>query len=340
MDRKKLYDMGWFLTEKLYRWERKVFLMIESDRELQSAKEEYLAQQMTSEQVRQLSGKIKRAKREKRKKRALVRIRSLSTMAAALVAALIILPNTTMGVANAMENIPFLGKLISVVTFRDYHYEDENNAINVGVPELVVEPYMLTASGEVTGMPEGAAGAVPAEVTKNLKKTTDEINAEIQTITDQLIKEFEENMEQGHQDMMVKSQTLSTTEDYFALKLICFQAMGSGAEWDYFYTIDLSTGERLTLADLFPGNDDYISRISEDIKKQMREQMDADSNVYYWLDDQEVPEWNFRSITENTSFYLDQDGRLVICFNEGDVAPMYMGCVEFKISEDIYTKYE
>ena len=108
--------------EKLYRWERKVFLMIESDRELQSAKEEYLAQQMTSEQVRQLSGKIERAKREKRKKRALVRIRSLSTMAAALVAALIILPNTTMGVANAMENIPFLGKLISVVTFRDYHY--------------------------------------------------------------------------------------------------------------------------------------------------------------------------------------------------------------------------
>ena len=83
-------------------------------------------------------------------------------MAAALVAALIILPNTTMGVTNAMENIPFLGKLISVVTFRDYHYEDENNAINVGVPELVVEPYMLTASGEVTGMPEGAAGAVPA----------------------------------------------------------------------------------------------------------------------------------------------------------------------------------
>ena len=72
----------------------------------------------------------------------------------------------------------------------------------------------------------------------------------------------------------------------------------------------------------------------------MREQMDADSNVYYWLDDQEVPEWNFRSITEDTSFYLDQDGRLVICFNEGDVAPMYMGCVEFKISEDIYTKYE
>lgn len=314
--------------------------MIESNRELQSAKEEYLAQQMNPEQVRRLRGRIDKAKGEKRRKRALSRIRNLSTMAAALVAAFVILPNTTMGVANAMENIPILGKLVSVVTFRDYHYEDENNAIDVEVPELVVEPYMLTASGEDTGMPEGAAGAAQEDVTKNLKKTTGEINAEIQTITDQLIAEFEENMEQGHQDMMVKSQTLSTTEDYFALKLICFQAMGSGAEWDYFYTIDLTTGERLTLADLFPGNDDYLSQISEDIKKQMRAQMDADSNVIYWLDDPEAGEWNFRSITEETSFYLDQDGRLVICFNEGDVAPMYMGCVEFKISEDIYTKYE
>ena len=340
MDRKKLYNLGWFLTEKLYRWERKVFLMIESNRELQSAKEEYLAQQMNLEQVRQLRGKIDKAKSEKRRKLALVRIRKLSTMAAALIAAFVILPNTTMGVANAMENIPFLGKLVSVVTFRDYHYEDENNAINVEVPELVVEPYMLTASEEDTGMPEGAVGAAQEDVTKNLKKTTNEINEEIQAITDQLIAEFEKNMGQGHQDMMVKSQTLSTTADYFALKLICYQAMGSGAEWDYFYTIDLTTGERLSLADLFPGNDDYISQISEDIKKQMQEQMDADSNVYYWLDDPEVGEWNFRSITEETSFYLDQDGRLVICFNEGDVAPMYMGCVEFKISEDIYKKYE
>ena len=37
-----------------------------------------------------------------------------------------------------------------------------------------------------------------------------------------------------------------------------------------------------------------------------------------------------------TSFYLNGDNRLVICFNEGDVAPMYMGCVSFVISEEIY----
>ena len=364
MDRKKLYDLGRFLTEKLYGWERKVFLMTDSSRELQSAKDEYLAQHMTPEQVSRFRGKIDRAKKENRRKLTLVRIRNLSTMAAALVAAFVILPNTTMSVANAMENVPFLGKLVSVVTFRDYHYEDEKNSINVEVPELVVESYMLTAPEEGAGvagedtdtttaemveaeettgtitaeMAEEAADTASVEMAEKLSSTTSQINMEIQSITDQLIAEFEKNKETGYQNITVKSQTLSTTADYFAFKLICYQGMGSGAEWDYFYTIDLTTGERLALADLFPENEDYITRISEDIKKQMREQMDADDNVYYWLED-EVTEWNFRSITEETSFYLDQDGRLVICFNEGDIAPMYMGCVEFRISEDIYSRY-
>lgn len=43
--------------------------------------------------------------------------------------------------------------------------------------------------------------------------------------------------------MQVKHEVLSTTKDYFTLKLICYQAAGSGAETDYYYTIDLKTGK-------------------------------------------------------------------------------------------------
>ena len=46
-------------------------------------------------------------------------------------------------------------------------------------------------------------------------------------------------------------------------------------------------------------------------------------------------EWDFQSITDDTSFYLNQNGEVVICFNEGDVAPMYMGCVEFVIPNEV-----
>ena len=67
----------------------------------------------------------------------------------------------------------------------------------------------------------------------------------------------------------------------------------------------------------------------------MAEQMAADENVYYWLNEQDVPEWNFKQISEDQDFYISEEGTLVICFNEGDVAPMYMGAVEFEIPAEV-----
>ena len=51
--------------------------------------------------------------------------------------------------------------------------------------------------------------------------------------------------------------------------------------------------------------------------------------------DEEMEEWNFKSITEDTGFYLNENNNVVICFNEGDVGPMSMGTVEFEIPADV-----
>ncbi len=134
---------------------------------------------------------------------------------------------------------------------------------------------------------------------------------------------------------MVKHEVMRTTDLYFTLKLICYQASGSGAEWNYFYTIDLQTGERMALKDLFAEGADYRTTISDEIKKQMKEQMAGDENVIYWLDNEEMEEWNFQQIPEDASFYVNENDDVVIAFNEGDVAPMYMGCVEFVIPKDV-----
>lgn len=96
----------------------------------------------------------------------------------------------------------------------------------------------------------------------------------------------------------------------------------------------MNTGERLELKDIFLEGSDYITLISENIKEQMQAQMLEDEGVYYWLND-EIEEWNFKSITEETSFYLNEKGNVVIGFDEGDVAPMYMGTVEFEIPREI-----
>ena len=286
---------------------------------LQNLKREYLKPKMSEEQLRKLQKKMEEAKRMNRANRNKKRMIRLAAAAAALAGIFVILPNTSAGIAHAMEQIPVIGSLVEVVTFRGYSYETERNVADIEVPEV-----------KVADQPEDS------QIQENLNRTTEQINAEIQEITDKLIEEFEENLdeEMGHQDIMVKSEVLTTTEEYFTLKLICYQGAGSGYAWNVYYTIDLNTGERLALKDLFQEGADYITAISENIKEQMQAQMDADENVYYWLHD-EIEDWNFKAITDETSFYLNEKDNVVIGFNEGDVAPMYMGTVEFEIPAEV-----
>ena len=288
------------------------------NKNMNTLKEEYKEIKMNEGQKKELMKTMERAKMDKRRKANNYK----GILAAAAVAAFVVLPNTSAGVAQAMANIPLLGGLVQVVTFRDYEFEDGRHTADVEIPEVVVD--------------DTNAGAVSEEGKENLQSASKEINAEIRGIADGFVKEFEENLkyEEGYQDIVVKSEIIETTEEYFTIKLLCYQGAGSGAEWDYYYTIDLQTGERLELASLFVKGADYKAVISENVKAQMQEQMDADENVYFWLND-EIEELNFQSITDETAFYLNADGEIVISFNEGDVAPMYMGVVTFTIPEEV-----
>lgn len=294
---------------------------------LSRLKTEYEKEEMTQAQVETLRERIAAAKREKHdaEKR---RGRQIAAAAAAAAAIFVALPNLSADIAYAMSNVPILGGLVQVVTFRDYQYGSERNNADIRVPELIAGENVAVTDTEQT-----ADGTECKAAQENLRKSTAEINAEIQAITQNLVSEFERNLEAewGHQDVVVSNEVIATTEQYFTLKLSCYQGAGSGYQWNYFYTIDLTTGERLELKDLFAENADYITPISEEIKHQMKAQMEADENVMYWVDYEEVPEWSFTAITDETSFYVNADGNIVISFNEGDVAPMYMGVVEFEI---------
>ena len=334
-----------------------------NDRNLEELKQAYEKPRMSKEQIEIMKKRIDEAKMENSVKNKIFTPsfvsddpkfadrgnnnkhigKGIAVAAAAVIATFVILPNTSASVALAMENIPILGKLVEVVTFRDYKYEDERNRADIEIPELV--PQTITLGDQVVNdeavSQETVETLVKEEgkteaVQENLKKTTEEINAEIQEITGKFVEEFKENLQYdwGYQDVFVKSEVVNTTQDYFTLKLICYQGAGSGMEWNYFYTIDLNTGERLQLKDLFKDGADYITPISENIKTQMREQMAADDMKHYWLED-EIEEWNFKQITDETAFYLNEEGNIVISFSEGDVAPMYMGCVEFVIPDEI-----
>lgn len=281
---------------------------------------------------------VELAKEEKRRKKANKKYYTMGSVAAA-VAILLILPNTSQTVAAAMYDIPVVGKLFQVVTVREYQVEEERHMADVKVVQIQVEgeqeetkqPPATLPQADEEGQPqiEGKTGQ-----SEQLEQTVAEINFDIEETTNQLIEEFKANaeeFEEGYQDLYIDSKVLTDNERWFSLELILYQGAGSGYERHKHYTIDKTTGKKATLADFY--EDDYIHVISEEIKSQMRSQMEADENVYYWVDDEEIPEWNFDKIAPDQDFYLNPEGNVVVCFDEYEVAPGYMGCVEFVLPQ-------
>lgn len=283
-------------------------------------KKEYEEIKVPENMKERMEASIERAKMEKRKVKK-VKLWKTCASAAAVLAIVLVLPNTSQTAAAAMQQIPLLGNLFKITTVREYQVDEERNMANVKVPQVEVQ--------------DATEGNTDADRAAQAKESADAINFDIEEETNKLIDEFKESMknEEGYQDIYIDSKVLTDNDRLFSLELILYQGAGSGYEQHKHYTVDKLTGKELTLKDLC--GDDYVNTISEEVKEQMRAQMAADETVKYWLDDPDVPEWNFDKIAEDQDFYVNAEGHVVICFNEYDVAPGSMGCVEFTMPQTV-----
>ena len=286
---------------------------------------------MSEEQSNSFKKSIERAKVDKRKQKKMRIWKGAGIAVAAAMFALVILPNTSAGIAHAMGRIPFVGELVQIVLIRDYRYESDTHSAEINVPQLAM--YY-----EENGVSDNGIEECRVEngiCTLAVEETTSEINRETEELMHDIIKEFESSLEEaGYKEVIVRHEVVPSTERYFVLKLMHSDTMASNVEYHFYYTIDLFTGERVKLGDLFARGTDYMSVISDEIKIQMRQQMAKDPAKEYWIG-QEMEEMNFESISEETQFYINEFGNVVISFQEGDVAPMSMGIVTFEIPGEV-----
>lgn len=270
-------------------------------------------EQLTGEERERLADFMKRegilSESGKKKRRNIGRTVGWAAAAAALV--LVVVPNVSANAAYAMEQIPILGNVIRVVTIRNYQFENENYSADI--QEVKLEQ----GSGE----------------TENSIQT---INESIEEMTDRLIARFEEQkeLEGGHGSMDTTHEVITDTDTWFTLRIDVTETAASGYQYQYYYHIDKTTGEIASLKNLFREGADYITPISENIKEQMRKEMQADESKIYWIDSEDEIVEQFEAIGEDQNFYLNEDGWIVICFDEYEVAPGYMGLVEFVVDEE------
>ena len=311
--------------------------------QLRQLQEEYENMIIPEAGRERLQAGIDRARMEK-KRAEHARRRSAWTAVAAAAVVMIALPNTNIQIAHAMENIPLLGGFFRLVTVRQYNYSDENHNAEVELAQINYgEDAGEGASvGEVAAAPKGtAAGSVEgvgqeAAVANLSEDGVEAVNQDMEATVEELIRQFEDTLsEEGYHGLHVTQEVVTDNERYYTVKLSVLETEASGYEHNQFYTIDKQTGNVVTLEDLFVEGSDYISAISENIKTQMQEQMAADEGVIYFLDNDDMPEFNFQGITEQTNFYFNEKDELVIAFDEYEVAPGSMGTPEFVIPQEV-----
>lgn len=256
--------------------------------DFEKMKEEYLDAKMSDIEVQKMKRKMREAKRGSS--------RRWMAAAAAAVFVFMAIPNISADFAYAAGNVPVLGHVFKLVTFREYSFDDEKHTADVTV--------------------QGIEGL-------------DDVNADITELAEKWIGEFEAGLEGEYEDLKITSDIIAASDDYFTLKISCEYLSADGYTEEHYYTIDRKTGDKVKLSSIYSGEGAF-EQIKAYVISQMEKQMKEDENVAYFIEDGLV------EITDETDFYINENGNAVIVFGQGEVGPMSMGVTQFEIPESAF----
>lgn len=274
-------------------------------------KQEYDEIPVPKDARQRMQAGISQAKKEQKGLIIMKFTKNTGGVAAAAMLTITLLANLSPTTANAMEQIPVIGSIARVVTFRTFEDRHGNYEADIKIPQVTLE--------------DSGQSQVPAN--KSIEEYANELIAMYE-------KEVADFNGEGHYGLDSSYKVVTDNSKYLSIRIDTTLTMASGAQFVKIFTIDKSTGEVVTLSDLLKSRPDALEAISSNIKQQMADQMAADENIIYFYNS-EMPESDFKGLSGDESYYFNDKGELVIAFNEYDVAPGYMGAVDFVIPEQV-----
>lgn len=285
------------------------------EKRIADMKQEYDTYPVPREALERVKAGIAQAEREENsmKNKVYRFVKTTGIGAVAAMAAITLLANSGENVANAMEKIPVIGAIANVVTFREYHDSNNGFEANIEVPKITDEN------------------------TEN-QTTLDVVNKSIEEYAQELIEMYEKDLQasegEGHYKLDSSYEVLRDDEKYLSIRINSVLVMAGGNEFVKIFNVDKETGAVLTLKDLYGATENYQTVISDNIREQMKTRMAEDEMLTYFIYSEDEP-FGFKEVTEENNYYLNENDELVIVFDEYDVAPGFMGVVEFTIPQDV-----
>ncbi|NMS90119.1 anti-sigma-V factor rsiV [Clostridioides difficile] len=226
-----------------------------------------------------------------------------------------VLVNISPVFADNFSKIPIIGGIVEVITIKNYSLKSENYEAKIDIPKI-------------QGLKD-----------KNLEKR---LNSSFMEDGKRLYNEFQQRMEKielsknkGHRSLSLSYSVKNNSKDFLSIEMTKNEIEASSYVSKIHYNVDKKRQIVLTLPMLFK-DDKYIKVISDNIKEQMRAQIKNDSTKSYFIDqEKDLSAEDFKTINKYQDFYINKDGNLIISFDEYEVAPGYMGAVEFVIPYEV-----
>ncbi len=218
--------------------------------------------------------------------------------------------NTNPVFAENLSKVPVVGEIVKVLKFKEFNMDENGYHADIEVPKL--------------------DGLENKELESSLNEKYLEENNELYN---QFMKEIEEVKKIGGGHIGVESGYVIKTDNDEILSIgrYVVNTVGSSSTVFKYDTIDKKNEILITLPSLFKDNS-YVEIISNNIKQQMIENNKLDERKTYWVEGIEGANFGlFEAISETQNFYINQDSKLVISFDKYEVAPGYMGVLEFVI---------
>lgn len=238
--------------------------------------------------------------------------------AAALAASVIFVftINVNTAFAENLSEIPVLKNLIKVVLIDTYTESDKDIAITVRVPSI------KEIGEEQTNLPK--------KVNKEIYEMCSQYADEARDRALEYRKAFldtggtEEEWKEHNIQIEVGYTIKNQSNEYLSFIVYGTENWTSAYAQNKYYNIDIKNKKFITLRQLF--GDQYVERINKSIKEQIRERSRNEEEVFFTEE-----EGGFQSISEEQNFYLNSEQQAVIVFEKYEIAPGYMGEVEFVI---------
>lgn len=284
--------------------------------QMEDEKRKYDETPIPEELTKRISREIAKADQRRKKERRILYMKKTMAAAAAVLFVFTAALNTSTVFAQGVSEIPVLGELAKVLTFRSYEEEKKDMKISVEIPgiETISEDF----SGLAEEVNEEIYRLCTAYAEEAVKRAEDYRTAFLETGG------TEEEWAQHNIQIKVWYEVKSQTEDSLSLAVMGTENWTSAYSETRYYNFDLKAGKLVTLQDIL--GQDYAQIAEESVRSQAAKKA-AETGLEFWLDD-------WAGVDENTKFYLNEAGNPVIVFEKYEIAPGAAGQPEFEIGKE------